>query len=111
MASRGPFPALALTTCLLASGAAAADISASRERELTTLLLHDCGACHGLTMKGGLGPPLAPERIGWWSDEAIAAVILDGVPGTPMPPWRVEITPNEATWMAQRLKQGLTHEN
>ena len=88
-----------------------AEISASREGELMTLLLHDCGACHGLTLRGGLGPPLRPAQIAWKSEEVLAEVILDGVPGTPMPPWRVEIAPEEAAWLARLLKQGLTDEN
>ncbi|NNG03519.1 MAG: cytochrome c [Inquilinus sp.] len=95
----------------MASGAAAAEISAARESELKTLLLHDCGACHGMTLRGGLGPPLEPARIAWQSEEVLAAVILDGVPGTPMPPWRFEIAPEEAVWLARLLKQGLPDES
>jgi uncharacterized protein involved in response to NO len=38
--------------------------------------------------KGGLGPPLLPRGLAGRSDAALAAVILDGRPGTSMPPGR-----------------------
>ena len=98
---------LGLLAVIFAPGTAAAEISASRQSALMTLLLHDCGACHGLTLKGGLGPPLRPAQIGWKSEDLLVAVILDGVPGTPMPPWRTQITPDEAAWLARLLKRGL----
>ena len=31
-------------------------ISAQRSEELRNLLIQDCGSCHGITLKGGLGP-------------------------------------------------------
>ena len=31
---------------------------AARRAELVTLVRQDCGSCHGLTLKGGLGPAL-----------------------------------------------------
>jgi cytochrome c55X len=34
-------------------------------------------------------------------------MILDGIPGTPMPPWRSELTPAEAAWLVDRLRRGL----
>lgn len=111
MASRRHRLLICLLAVLLAPGVAAAEISASRERELMVLLIHDCGACHGLTLKGGLGPPLRPAEMAWKSEELLAEVILDGVPGTPMPPWRFEIAADEATWLARLLKQGLPHED
>ena len=71
-----------------------------------TLLLHDCGACHGLTMKRRPGTTLAAcadcleIRRGTWLD-----AILYGVPGTPMPPWGFEIAPEEAV-MAGATAEG-----
>ena len=38
---------------------AAAEPADSRQAELTHLVKHDCGSCHGMTMKGGLGPAAA----------------------------------------------------
>ena len=72
-----------------------------------TLLRHDCGSCHGLTMKGGLGPPLLPGTLAGKDEAALATIILDGVPGKPMPPWRFELQPDEARWLVDRLREGL----
>ena len=74
----------------------AAALDSAREAELTNLVRHDCGSCHGLTLKGGLGHPLVPERLGDVDPDSLAAVILDGVPGTPMAPWRGLISKEEA---------------
>ncbi|MGD8874759.1 MAG: cytochrome c, partial [Gammaproteobacteria bacterium] len=36
---------------------------AGRQAQLLYLLKHDCGSCHGMTRKGGLGPALLPENL------------------------------------------------
>ncbi len=77
-----------------------------RARELQNLLVQDCGSCHGLTMQGGLGPPLSAERLAGRSPESLVAVILGGLPGTAMPPWQALLTPSEARWIAERLLEG-----
>ncbi len=82
---------------------AADGISEDRERELGNLLIQDCGSCHGLQMKGGLGPALLPEQLAGKTAEYLSAVILHGRAGTAMPPWRGLLSPEEANWMAQRL--------
>ncbi len=74
--------------------------------KLVALVRQDCGSCHGLTLKGGLGPALLPTALAGKSVEGLAAIILDGVPGTPMPPWRGELSPEDALWIAQKLKEG-----
>lgn len=79
---------------------ARADESAVLER----MVFQDCGSCHGLTMKGGLGPPLTPRALAHIDEEAIASIILDGVPGTAMPKWRPLLTQEQAMWMAHYLK-------
>ena len=63
-------------------------LSSQRKAELTNLVRHDCGSCHGMTLKGGLGTPLLPEIMATYDADVLAEIILDGVPGTPMPPWR-----------------------
>jgi cytochrome c55X len=79
----------------------------ARQSELLHLVLHDCGSCHGMTLNGGLGNPLLPDVLAGKPADALADVILDGVPGTPMPPWRGLITRDEAVWIADQLKEGL----
>ena len=91
---------------LLAAVGPALALDAKREAELVDLVRQDCGSCHGMTLKGGLGHPLVPERIEQVDAESLAAIILGGVPGTPMPPWRGLITNEEARWIADRLKVG-----
>lgn len=95
---------LASSTAVLA---AASTVPPARQKELHNLVVQDCGSCHGLTMKGGLGKPLLPGALAPLPDEAIAEVILDGVSGTPMPPWRGLITEAEALWIARELKKGI----
>jgi cytochrome c55X len=80
-------------------------IPAARQAALKNLLEQDCGSCHGLTRRGGLGPALLPEDVAALDDETLVAIILDGVPGTPMPPWRPLLTEAEAAWLADSLRQ------
>lgn len=89
------------------SSLAWAEPSPSRQAELLHRLKHDCGSCHGMTMKGGLGPPLLPIAIAGKTDDVLMDVILRGVPGTPMPPWNFELSNGEAQWLVRRLKEGL----
>ncbi|MBI1949450.1 MAG: cytochrome c [Deltaproteobacteria bacterium] len=81
-------------------------ISPKRQAELTMMVKHDCGSCHGLTLKGGLGKPLLRERMAALPTETLSALILGGVPGTAMPPWLGIVTPEEARWIAAGLRQG-----
>jgi cytochrome c55X len=83
-------------------------ISGARAGELTNLLIQDCGSCHGLQMKGGLGPALLPRQLTGKSADYLSAVILEGRAGTAMPPWKALLSPAEARWMAERLLKGLT---
>ncbi len=87
--------------------AAATEPTPKRQVELLHLLRHDCGSCHGMRLEGGLGPALTPARLASSSREQLAATILHGRPGTPMPPWRPFLTEDEALWLAGRLKEGL----
>lgn len=104
----GTIGALGLFLGLGFAPAAGADPSPARQTGLMYLLLQDCGACHGMTLKGGLGRPLTPHALAGKDEEILTAIILEGVPGTPMPPWKGEITPAEAAWLVRRLKQGDT---
>jgi cytochrome c55X len=95
---------LAALSLLLATLPAAAEIAPSRATELELMVLQDCGSCHGLTRKGGLGRPLTEAALAQADREGLALIILDGVPGTAMPPWRPLLTETEALWIADYLK-------
>lgn len=81
-----------------------AEVSPERAAALEHMVLQDCGSCHGLTMKGGLGRPLTADALAPADPEGLALIILDGIPGTAMPPWRPLITEDEALWIASYLK-------
>lgn len=94
---------------LLATASAApaiAEPAPERQTVLVRLVRHDCGSCHGLTLKGGLGPALLPERLREQPASGLVATILYGRPGTPMPPWRQFIDEAEAGWIVARLQNG-----
>jgi len=85
---------------------AADGIGDARQRELANLLIQDCGSCHGLRMKGGLGPALQPKNLAGKSAEYLSGVILEGRVGSAMPAWNAILTPVEARWIAERLLRG-----
>lgn len=84
---------------------AAAEVEPDRKAALEHMVTQDCGSCHGLTLKGGLGSPLTPEALTNAEPEALATIILDGVPETAMPAWRPLLTEEEAIWIARYLKE------
>lgn len=81
-----------------------------RRQELVRLVRQDCGACHGMTLAGGLGPPLLPVVLHERPPEALVQTILHGRPGTPMPPWRPFLSEPEARWIVDRLLEGFPTE-
>jgi cytochrome c55X len=116
---RGPLFSVLLASVLAAlvgaplQGALAADgeiapdgLSDSRQRDLFHLLKQDCGSCHGMTLKGGLGPALTAERLAGRSDELLVATIRYGRLGTPMPPFGPLLTDAEIDWLVQTLRSG-----
>ena len=76
------------------------------QRQLRHLLKHDCGSCHGLTLRGGLGPSLRPEALAGKSDEMLVAAILHGRPGTTMPPWRELLSEEGARSLVSLMRAG-----
>jgi cytochrome c55X len=70
----------------------------------------DCGSCHGLTLKGGLGPSLLPESLRDKPAQSMEATILFGRPGTAMPPWKNFLNEEEAAWIVQNLQKGFPNE-
>lgn len=102
-------PTLSVTVlmAMVFSDAAGADtLTPGRKAELTNLIRHDCGSCHGMTLKGGLGTPLLPQIMAEYEADDLVDIILDGVPGTPMPPWRELLKIEEVQWMVRQLQSG-----
>ncbi|MCB1882929.1 MAG: cytochrome c [Geminicoccaceae bacterium] len=99
--------AAVLAAACLPGAALAAAPDGARQEALLHLLRQDCGACHGMTLKGGLGPSLLPGALAGKDAADLALVVLEGLPGTPMPPWKVELSPEEAAWLVDRLKAGV----
>ncbi len=82
------------------------DVSDSQAEALEQFVRHECGSCHGLTLKGGLGPDLRPARLANASKDAITSIILNGIPDTAMPPWKTLLKREEAEWIADYLLKG-----
>lgn len=92
-----------LIVAICATSALAAELD--RER-LKHLVVQECGSCHGLVLKGGLGRPLTQDALAHFPQDTVRDIILDGLPGTPMPPWRPLLTEDEAAAIAVMLKNG-----
>ncbi|MCC6531601.1 MAG: cytochrome c [Burkholderiales bacterium] len=82
-----------------------------RAKELVRLVRQDCGSCHGLTLRGGLGPALLPDSLRDKPEESLRYTILLGRPGTAMPPWKSILSEAEVDWILQRLRTGFPHED
>lgn len=102
-------PAISLIASLglfIGATAQAQTLSQPRQAELTKLVRQDCGSCHGMTLKGGLGKGLLPSDLKEATITDLTEIILDGVAGTPMPGWRGLLSDLEAEWIAKHLKAG-----
>ncbi len=100
------FSVCAAALLAAAVGTAAAAPPPERAAELARLVRNDCGACHGLRLKGGLGPPLTPQALAGKPVELLVATVLEGRAGTPMPPWKPFLTEEEARWIVEGLRRG-----
>ena len=95
---------LALLAC---AAALAAEPAPARRAELLHMVKQDCGSCHGLTMKGGLGPSLEPATLAEKDAGQMQFVILHGRRGIAVPPWSTFLSEAEARWIVQQLQKGL----
>lgn len=84
--------------------------AAERRAELVRMVRQDCGSCHGLTLRGGLGTPLLPENLRDKPATGLEQTILMGRPGTAMPPWKTFLTEAEAAWIVAQLLSGFPEE-
>ena len=87
--------------------ASSAPLDQTRKDELQNLLLQDCGSCHGMTLKGGLGPALTIDAIQGKADIYLQQTILEGHPGTPMPPWKDILSNEDIDHLISLLKAGV----
>lgn len=112
MASAGALLVLGMTTMVSAANAAtAAEPAPERQRELIHLVRQECGFCHGLRLTGGLGSPLTAPAMAEKPAETLEAVILHGIPGTAMPPWRPFLSDADVSWIVHRLQEGFPHDS
>ncbi len=99
-----------LSVQLLLTATASALSHGQTERspdELMHLLKQDCGSCHGMRMKGGLGPELTKDKMEQLGVGGIYAVVKYGRPGTAMPPWSAILSDNEIEYIAKQLVKGV----
>ncbi len=85
---------------------AIAEVDPARQNELLYFIKHDCGSCHGMTLKGGLGPALLPETLSAKPKDYLVATILEGRENTAMPPWKSMLSQDDATWITEQLQNG-----
>ena len=91
---------------LLVTQAAIAQPDAARQNELLYFIKHDCGSCHGMTLKGGLGPALLPETLAAKPKDYLVTTILEGRQNTAMPPWKTMLSQDDAGWITEQLQNG-----
>ena len=97
-----------LMTQSVVAQSSASKIDTVRQAELLHFLKHDCGSCHGMTLKGGLGPALLPEMLSAKPTDFLVTTILEGRPNTAMPPWKPMLSYDDALWITEKLQSGQT---
>ena len=86
---------------------AEASTPTDQTQKLKHLIKHDCGSCHGMTLKGGLGPSLQLSALKDKPDELLFITIKEGRAGTPMPAWESLLSDEEIHSIIQLLRTGL----
>lgn len=74
------------------------------------LYIAGCAACHGAAGEGAVGPSLRNNTfISEANDEALRQVIVEGIPGTSMPPWEGDLSEKEVSDLVALMRnwQGL----
>ncbi|MDE2402542.1 MAG: cytochrome c [Burkholderiales bacterium] len=80
------------------------------QRQLIRMVRQDCGSCHGMQLTGGLGPALTKSALRGKPLDSLAATIMQGRPGTPMPGWKGMISEADARWITEQLLTGFPQE-
>ena len=102
--------AVTVVLLLMAGSAGAQAIDDARQQRLIRMVRQDCGACHGMRLNGGLGPALTRDVMADKPLDSMAATIVHGRPGTPMPGWRPMLSDADARWIAEQLARGFSDE-
>lgn len=98
---------VAMTAAAMPQPAQSTDeVDRERARALSRLVRHDCGSCHGMTLRGGLGPALTPSALEGRSTESISWLIANGRPERAMPGWAPLLASPEIDWIARGLLDG-----
>ncbi|MCK7611098.1 c-type cytochrome [Roseibium sediminicola] len=97
---------LTVAFCLLVITSLAVAEETGSPAKLVNLVRQDCGSCHGMTLKGGLGPDIRPEALRHYDIDTLSLVVLDGIPETAMPPWRPILSEADAKRIAEYLLEG-----
>ncbi len=100
------FYILGLLAVQIFAPTAIAEVDTARQNELLYFVKHDCGSCHGMTLKGGLGPALLPETLSAQPKDYLVTTILEGRKNTAMPPWKTMLSHEDASWIAEQLQSG-----
>jgi cytochrome c55X len=79
---------------------------AKTKDELIYIVKHDCGSCHGMTLKGGLGPSLLSDKLKNVPLDSIIDSISNGRVGTAMPGWKKLLNSEDIKIIAEILKEG-----
>ena len=98
---------IALLTAPIILQTANAEVNAERQNELLYFIKHDCGSCHGMTLKGGLGPALLPATLSGQPKDYLVTTIMEGRKNTAMPPWKIMLSQDDAIWITEQLQSGL----
>ncbi len=82
------------------------EITNERQSELLYFVEQKCPACHGIGMRGSIGPALSKANLQHLSVNAVTLTILYGLPEKGMPAWEAQLSEREASWIAELLKRG-----
>jgi len=94
---------LLLLVSALLPGLLVATPATDRQAELRNLLYQDCGSCHGMQLTGGLGPALTADALRGKSRQYLITTVRDGRNGTPMPPWKQQLSDADIGWLVDLL--------
>ena len=82
------------------------EVTNERQSELLDFVEQNCPACHGIRMRGSIGPALSKANLQHLSVNAVTLTILYGLTDKGMPAWEAQLTEGDAYWIAEFLKRG-----